>query len=370
MIKAVYIHIPFCEHICSYCDFCKMFYYSSFVDQYLEALEKEIKEKYEKEEIETLYIGGGTPSCLSYEQLKKLFSILKIFHRSSKLEFTVECNIENIDKQKLELFYQEGVNRLSIGMQTFHPHHLKTLQRNHTKKDAQSVISLAKKLRFQNINVDLMYALPGETLEEVMEDVSFILSLNVPHVSTYSLMIEPHTKLFQQNQKPIDEDLDAQMYEKICEILTHHGYEHYEISNFSKPGFCSKHNLTYWNNEPYYGFGLGASGYIKNIRYENTKSFQKYIRGSFLFNEETMDDLTELQNTFLLGFRKIKGISKKEFYQKYSFDLHEINKIRIGLEKGYLEENKEYIYIKKQYIYESNEILLEFLDIERSKKNE
>ncbi len=134
MIKAVYIHIPFCEHICSYCDFCKMFYYSSFVDQYLEALEKEIKEKYEKEEIETLYIGGGTPSCLSYEQLKKLFSILKIFHRSSKLEFTVECNIENIDKQKLELFYQEGVNRLSIGMQTFHPHHLKTLQRNHTKK--------------------------------------------------------------------------------------------------------------------------------------------------------------------------------------------------------------------------------------------
>ncbi len=215
-----------------------------------------------------------------------------------------------------------------------------------------------------------MYALPGETLEEVMEDVSFILSLNVPHVSTYSLMIEPHTKLFQQNQKPIDEDLDAQMYEKICEILTHHGYEHYEISNFSKPGFCSKHNLTYWNNEPYYGFGLGASGYIKNIRYENTKSFQKYIRGSFLFNEETMDDLTELQNTFLLGFRKIKGISKKEFYQKYSFDLHKINKIRIGLEKGYLEENKEYIYIKKQYIYESNEILLEFLEIERSKKNE
>ena len=211
-MKSVYIHIPFCENICSYCDFCKLKYNSEWISLYLESLKQEIETYYKGEKIRTLYIGGGTPSVLSMIELTKLFEILKLFDLSELEEFTIECNIESITNEKLILFKKNNVNRLSIGVQTFNEKFIKLLNRNHTKEEVEEKINMAKLVGFDNINVDLMYALPGETMEDLECDVDEILRLNVPHISCYSLMIEPNTKLYIDNVKEIDEDLDYEMY--------------------------------------------------------------------------------------------------------------------------------------------------------------
>ena len=214
-IKSVYIHIPFCDTICSYCDFCKYLKNDEWVDKYLVALEKEISLRYKGDEIETIYIGGGTPSSLNLEQLDKLFNILKIINKKESIEFTFECNIENINKDKLKLLYDNGVNRLSIGIQTFNKDLLKYLNRNHTETEVFDKINLAKKIGFKNINIDLIYAIPGQTLSELNKDIDKFLKLDITHISTYSLIIEPHTLLYINKVNNIDEDLDYEMYKKI-----------------------------------------------------------------------------------------------------------------------------------------------------------
>ena len=361
-IKSVYIHIPFCESICSYCDFCKFLKNDEWINKYLIALEKEIKSKYKGEEIETLYIGGGTPSCLNIEQLSKLFKIIKIFNKSKNIEFTFECNIENITEEKLKLLYENGINRLSIGIQTFKEKYLSFLNRNHTKDNIVEKINLAKKIGFKNINIDLIYGLPNQTLEDLNSDIDEFLNLDITHISTYSLIIEPNTKIFIDNYKNIDEDLDYGMYKLICNKLKDNGYNHYEISNFSKEGYESRHNLTYWNNNEYYGFGLGASGYIDNIRYYNTRNFNKYLKGEYIKESYKLDLKETMENEFILGFRKINGIDKNTFYKKYNKDIKSIESVNKLLKENKLIEDEKNIYINPDYIYVSNDILLEFID--------
>lgn len=365
-MQAVYIHIPFCETICSYCDFCKNLYDFSKVSEYLKTLEKEIKHSYQKEEIKTLYIGGGTPSVLTIKELSQLFSILSLFHKASTLEFTFECNIENITEEKLALLYKNGVNRLSIGVQTGHKKYLHFLNRKHTREEIREKIECAKKVGFTNINIDLMYAFPNETLEEVEEDIQFFLSLDVPHISTYSLIIEPHTLLSIQKVEPISEELDALMYHKICKLLEKNGYIHYEVSNFSKEGYQSNHNLTYWNNDFYYGFGMGASGYVEGVRYENTKSLSSYLEGNYLSYKEILTKKETIENEYILGFRKMQGISKEKFFQKYGISIKENKSIQKLLKEKRILENKEYIYINPKDIYIMNAFLVEFIEEEGS----
>lgn len=360
--KSVYIHIPFCDSICSYCDFCKFIKNEEWVEKYLIALEKEIKSKYEGEIINTIYIGGGTPSCLNIQQLTKLFNIIKIFNISKTLEFTFECNIENITEEKLELLYNNGVNRLSIGIQTFNEKYLNFLNRNHTKKDIVSKINSAKKIGFKNINIDLIYGLPNQTLEYLNNDIDEFLKLDITHISTYSLIIEPNTKVFIDDYKNIDEELDYEMYKLICNKLKANGYNHYEISNFSKDKYESKHNLTYWDNNEYYGFGLGASGYINNIRYDNTRSFNKYLNGEYVKESHKLDLKEAIENEFILGFRKINGINKKKFKNKYNKDIKSIEVVNKLLEENKLLEDEKNIYINPDYVYVSNDILVEFID--------
>ena len=363
MIKSVYIHIPFCESICSYCDFCKFLKNDIWINEYLEALDNEIKIKYKGEEISTIYIGGGTPSCLNIEQLKKLINIIKAFKKSKTIEFTFECNIETIDYGKLKLLYENGVNRLSIGVQTFNKKYLNYLNRNHNDKMIIEKINIAKKIGFKNINIDLIYALPDETLEELNIDLDKFLELDISHISTYSLIIEPNTRLFINNEKNIDQDLDYEMYKLICKKLKDHGYNHYEVSNFSKTGFESKHNLNYWNNDEYYGFGLGASGYVYGIRYDNTLNFNKYLSGNYVKEYNELDIKETMENEFILGFRKISGINKKIFKLKYGIDIKSIGIVNKLLNEKKLLENKKNIYINPKYIYISNDILLEFIDL-------
>ena len=281
MTSSVYIHIPFCNSICSYCDFCKLLYNENIVDKYLDSLEKEIKDNYKNEIINTLYIGGGTPSSLNIKELNKLFDIIKIFKINKKYEFTIEMNLSDINEEKLKLFKENGVNRISIGVESVNPKYFEFLNRKSNKNEVISKIELVKKY-FNNFNIDLMYAFPNEEIKEVIDDLSFIISMNPTHISIYSLIIEEHTKIFIDKITPIDEELESKMYYNIIKELKKNGYNHYEISNFAKEGFESVHNQVYWNNEHYYGFGLGASGYISNIRYTNTRSINKYLDGKYL----------------------------------------------------------------------------------------
>lgn len=361
-MKSVYIHIPFCSSICSYCDFSKFYYNEDWVNQYLEALNNEIDLNYKGEVLNTLYIGGGTPSCLNIEQLTKLFNIIKRFNLSTKVEFTFECNVENINKEKLEFLYKKGVNRLSIGVQTFNNDLLKILNRHHTKEEVIEKINLAKSIGFNNINVDLIYAIPKEDMNILKNDLDLFLSLNINHISTYSLIIEPNTKLYIDKFKNIDEDLDYEMYKYICTKLKKNGYNHYEISNFAKDGYESYHNLTYWNNEEYYGFGLGASGYVNGIRYDNTKSLNKYLNKNYIYESHKLELKETMENEFILGLRKVKGINKKFFQDKYNINIKDINHVKKLITDGKLLEDKDNIYINPKYLYTSNDILIEFLN--------
>jgi oxygen-independent coproporphyrinogen-3 oxidase len=361
-MKSIYIHIPFCDTICNYCDFCKFIKNDDWINKYLIALDKEITLKYNGEKIETLYIGGGTPSSLNINELNKLFGIIKKINKDKNIEFTFECNIENIDYDKLKLLYENGVNRLSIGVQTFNDKYLNYLNRNHTKDDVFNKINIAKSIGFKNINIDLIYALPKESLKELEYDIDLFLKLDINHISTYSLMIEPNTKLYIDKENGIDEDLDYEMYKLICKKLKSNNYNHYEISNFAKEGYESKHNLTYWSNDEYYGFGLGASGYIDNIRYDNTRNLNKYLSGEFILDSNKLSDKEKLENEFILGLRKIRGINKEEFKLKYNREIKDIEVVCKLLKENRLLEDEKNIYINPKYIYVSNDILLEFID--------
>lgn len=360
-MTAVYIHIPFCKSICSYCDFCKLYYNKDLVNKYLTALEREIKRNYKGEEIKTLYIGGGTPSSLDINELKDLFRILAIFKLNEDVEFSFECNIESINREKLEFLYTNHVNRLSIGIETFNEKHLSFLERNHTKEEIFDKINYAKEIGFTNINIDLIYALPNQTIEEVANDLSLFLELDIPHISTYSLMIEPHTKLHINHVSSIDEDLDYDMYKLIKETLENKGYTHYEISNFAKDGYESSHNLTYWNNLEYYGFGLGASGYVTDIRYDNTKSINHYLSEQVHLVEEVIDIKTKIENELILGFRKLRGIEKQLFYNKYKRNINDIPSIKKLIIEGKLIDDGLNIYIDEKYLYVSNDLLINFI---------
>jgi len=359
-MNSVYIHIPFCSNICTYCAFTKYYYNENRVLTYLNSLEKEIKERYKNDLIKTIYIGGGSPSSLNIKELEKLFEIIKLFRFSNDIEFTIEVNPSDIDEEKLILFKNNKVNRISIGVESTNNKYLKYLGRKHDYDLIKDKINLVKKY-FNNINIDLIYGLKYESLKDLKIDLDNIINLDVNHISTYSLMIEPHTILNIKKEKYIPEELDRDMYDLICNKLKEKGFIHYEISNFSKPNYESKHNLVYWNNESYYGFGLSSSGYINNIRYQNTTYLKEYNNFKYVKEREVLSKEDIISYELILGFRKIKGINKKDFYNKYHIDIHSLYNINELLEKELLKENNNYIYINYNYIYISNSILINFV---------
>ena len=359
MVKSAYIHIPFCNNICSYCDFCKLLYNKNFVKKYLDALEKEIINNYKNEILDTIYVGGGTPSSLSVSELNKLFSIIKIFKLSKEYEFTFEVNIEDITEEKLEILKENKVNRLSIGIESFNDKYLKYLGRNYTSDIINEKVELAKKY-FDNINVDLMYALKNESLDDLEEDIDKILKLDIKHISCYSLIIEKNTKLYIDNTKYISDDLDSDMYDLIDKKLENK-YHRYEVSNYSITSYESRHNLTYWKNNEYYGFGLGAAGYIDNIRYTNTRNLSKYISGSYEGQEEVLTKEDKIKYEFILGLRLTSGINKDNFNKKYGININEIEIIKKLINKGLLIDDKINIYVPKKYFYVLNDILVNFV---------
>lgn len=360
MVNSIYIHIPFCSSICSYCDFSKFYYNKKIVDNYIEALLEEIKLNYKNDEINTIYIGGGTPSCLSIPQLEKMFSFYNSLTINGNIEYTIECNIVDITEEKLKLFRRNHVNRISIGVQSFQKEILKYLERSISTQEIIDKINLTKKY-FNNINIDLMYAIPFETIDMLKNDLALFLDLNVPHISTYSLIIENNTKLGIDKTQAIDDELDRSMYDLISATLDKKGYIHYETSNFCYPGYQSKHNLTYWNNNKYYGFGLSAGGFVDNVRYTNTKNLNKYLSGNYIGTRQLIDKKMDASNYAILSLRTKYGINKDRFLKLYGIDFIEWFKVQDLLDEKVLVDIGDNYIINYKYWYISNEILTRFV---------
>jgi oxygen-independent coproporphyrinogen-3 oxidase len=360
-MRGVYVHIPFCSSICSYCDFPKQIYNETWAVTYLESLKREVENFYEDDVVKSLYIGGGTPSVLNMDELHYLFKILKHIRLCENAEISFEMNINDITEEKILFLKSNGVNRLSIGIQSFDKKNQVFLGRVHQKKDIIDKISLVKRIGITNINLDLMYALPSENLSTLKSDLKSFIRLEPTHISTYSLIIEDHTKLKIQDVKPIDEEIDAKMYFYIIKFLNKKGYKHYEVSNFALKGFESIHNLNYWNNDEYYGFGLGAHGFINDIRYQNTRNFQEYIENEYRIEEFLLSTREDMENEIMLGLRKLEGINIKKFYDKYQKNIQDEFDLKYLVRDKLLIIDGEYLKIPEEKIYIMNEILLKIM---------
>ena len=361
MIESMYIHIPFCRKICTYCDFCKVLYLNQLSSCYFEALAQEIDDRYMQNDIKTLYIGGGTPSILNQNDLNSLAKIISKIKLASEYEFTFECNISDINDELLLYLKKLRVNRLSIGIESFDSDNLLLMDRECTYQDTLKKISLCRKMGFNNINLDLIYALPNEDLKTLKKDLDLILKLNPEHISTYSLIIEENTMLKVKQYENIAEELDFEMYNYIINKLKNKGYIHYEISNFSKPGFESKHNLNCWNNLEYYGFGLGAAGYFAGVRYENTRSLNKYKSGEYILNNEIVTKQEKMKYELMLGLRKTSGVNIKEFHDKFDVNINEVFDFNSALKNKDLILKNNQLFINSKRLYVMNEILLKII---------
>lgn len=357
---SIYIHIPFCNSICTYCDFCKILYDRKYINDYLDNLEKEIKMRYNGEIVNTIFIGGGTPSSLNDNELIRLMNIIRVFKLNKEYEFTIECNVESITESKLEIMKNYGVNRISIGVESFDDNVIKLLGRNHTKNDVYKKIKIVKKY-FDNINIDLIYA-AYDDINILKSDINCFLELDIPHISTYSLIIEDNTILKINGMKNIDEDTDYEMYKYIENTLEKNNYIHYEISNYAKDGYQSKHNLVYWNNEEYYGFGLSSTSYISNERITNTRNLRNYLNGEYSGTVIYEGKNIRMENEVMLGFRKLDGIDLEVFKNKFNVSLEDIYNVKDLIDDGYLVEENNHIRIKKENMYISNEIIVRVLE--------
>lgn len=315
---SLYIHIPFCEHICAYCDFCKIIYYPETIKKYLSCLKKELQ-SYGIKKYQTIYIGGGTPTSLSVEELRDLLSFVSPY-LSYGGEFTIEGNIENTNKEKLLLFKEYGINRLSFGVQSFSIDILQKANRFHTPQDTIKIIKLAKDIGFQNINIDLIYGFKEQTQALLKEDLKSFLSLNINHISLYSLTVPQHTLFYNQSYEALSEDESRAMYDLIYQTLTTHGFHRYEVSNFAIAGYESRHNQVYWHNKEYIGIGLGASGYYRKIRYTNTKSMNNYLNGKTIHEKEEVTISDEIFYEIMLGLRLEEGLDLLQFKEQYGKD--------------------------------------------------
>ncbi|MBT9813959.1 radical SAM family heme chaperone HemW [Catenibacterium mitsuokai] len=322
--KALYIHIPFCDHICSYCDFAKVYYREEFVLQYLERLKEEL-DTLPHHPMETIYIGGGTPSALSLNQLKMLLNMIDPFVGDGTLEYTIEVNPESATLDKLETMHLHGVNRLSVGVQTFDNTLLKRIERYHTSSIAKEVVRNAKAIGFKHISIDLMYGLPGQTLEDVKEDLQIALSLPINHLSYYSLILEEHTRLY-DNYEPLDEETEGIWSDYIVETLSRAGFHRYEVSNYALGNHESYHNKVYWHYENYYGVGIGATGKIDDELISHSRSLTDYLQGknTIYIEKETLEDT--MFNHLMMSLRLEEGLDLDEFKRRYHHAIEEVYK--------------------------------------------
>ena len=362
MIEHAYIHIPFCLRKCKYCDFVSGKDINN-KEIYLEALLSEIKVTYKNDFLKTLYLGGGTPSLLSADEIKLIYDCFKL---EENAEITLEANPETVELEKFIGYKKVGINRISLGVQSFDNNLLQLIGRNHREETILSAIETIKKAGFKNISIDLIYGLPTQTIEIFKLDLEKAKNLDIQHISTYGLKIEENS-FFGKNppSKLPNDESQAQMFLYLCEFLKENDFEHYEISNFAKKNHFSQHNCAYWKNKEYYGFGLNASGYIENVRYKNNSDFDKYITNPTQREEEDFIPIDEkLENEIFLALRLQEGINIKDINAKYNIDFEK--KYKKIIEKysqlNLLEIDNNHCQLTEKGILLSNDIMSEFLD--------
>ncbi|WP_341299821.1 radical SAM family heme chaperone HemW [Lysinibacillus sp. FSL H8-0500] len=378
MARGVYIHIPFCHQICNYCDFNKFYFKHQPVDEYIEALGQEMAlatAKYPEHfrHIDTIFLGGGTPTALSPKQLDKLLTLIQTYiPMKSVTEFTSEANPDELSADKLQVLLDGGVNRLSMGVQSFDQELLQKIGRTHSNEHVYETIALAKKIGFQNISIDLMYGLPGQTMAQWKDSLEKGLALDLPHFSAYSLIVEPKTIFYNQYAKGKlhlpTEDLEADMYDVLMQQMELHGLQQYEISNFAKSGFESGHNKIYWDNDEYAGFGAGAHGYLAGVRYSNHGPLKKYMDAVLtgelpIVQQHTVTQTEKREEQMFLGLRKTEGVVHKIYEEKFQapMTVHYPTVIENLVAKGLLEHDHKGIRLTRKGRFVGNEVFQQFL---------
>lgn len=366
----LYIHIPFCVRKCAYCDFLSVPGSEEAKASYTEALLREIEAvKTEKREVSSIFVGGGTPSALSPSLMGDIFEkIHKSFSVAPDAEITIEANPGTLSKEKLFLYRNVGINRLSLGLQSPEAAELKSLGRIHTYEEFMESFSLAREAGFQNINVDLMCALPDQTYEGWVRNLRKVAALHPEHISAYSLIIEEGTPFAKRKLNLPDEDTEYRMYEDTAGILAEYGYEQYEISNYAKKDLACQHNVGYWTRKEYLGLGLGAASLWGNQRFSNTSDFSLYLNNSgfpekIRGDRETLSLEAEMSEFMFLGLRMTKGVSKAEFLEEFGVSIESVYGKVLDKYKsvGLLEETEGRIFLTRAGIHVSNGVMAEFL---------
>ncbi|KAA1040060.1 radical SAM family heme chaperone HemW [Macrococcus equipercicus] len=369
-MTSLYIHIPFCNRICTYCDFNKFLIKNQPVDAYIDCLIQEL-EGIDTCTFNTLFIGGGTPTALSVTQLERLLSYIADRFTVTD-EWTMEANPDELTAEKIAVMKQYGVNRLSLGVQTFDNNLLKLLGRTHEESDIKAAVDAAKSLGIQSVSIDLMYHLPTQTLEQVKRDLDKALALNIDHISSYSLILEPKTQFYNQYRKGMlqlpDDTLAAEMYDYTIQRLAQSDFSQYELSNFAKPGHESRHNKVYWQNSEYYGAGAGSHGYINGARYFNIAPVPHYIKamqttGSAVKETHQVTVEESMEEFMFLGLRLNSGVSKAVFAARYNITLDDVFKdvLEDLVADGLLTEDNNYIALTPAGRMIGNNVFEKFL---------
>ncbi|ANU25575.1 radical SAM family heme chaperone HemW [Planococcus versutus] len=377
MVKGLYIHIPFCHQICFYCDFNKVYFKDQPVDAYIDSVGKELalwkQQGALNTPLETIFLGGGTPTSLTPAQLEKLLSYIHQYvPMAANLEWTSEANPDELTKDKIQVLFDGGVNRLSMGVQSFDDDLLKRLGRTHSNSDVKRAVDSARQVGFKNLSFDLMYGLPGQTMEQWDDTLKRAFAFDLPHFSAYSLIIEPKTVFYNLMTKgklnTITEDLEADMYEKLMNEMDQHGLKQYEISNFARPGHESHHNLLYWNNVEYIGVGAGAHGYVDGVRYSNAGPLKKYM-SPLDSNERPILDThivpihEKMEEEMFLGLRKTNGVSLSHFQTKFQKPIQDVygEILKKEVAKGNLEIASDFVRLTRKGRFVGNEVFEQFL---------
>jgi len=374
--EAVYIHIPFCTNKCHYCDFNSYVLKGQPVMDYLDALEREMEQTVRivpPRQIKTVFVGGGTPTVLLPDQMESFLRRVRTYFpdKSAELEFSMEANPGTTDKEKLQVMKEGGVNRISFGVQSFDNSLLEGIGRIHSTDDVYRSIENARSVGFTNMSIDLMFGLPKQTVKIMNDTIDKALALNLPHYSIYSLKVEENTlfhTLYHKNQLPLpDEDEELDMFLLIMGRLKQAGYEQYEISNFAKPGFESRHNSMYWLNRSYYGLGAGAHGYMYGKRHVNIKGVQPYIeatrRGLPTLEQYEISESEAMEDFMMVGLRLLRGVKRSDFSRQFGREMESVfgQVLRKLIERKLLEQTAEGYRLSEQGVLLGNEVFADFL---------
>lgn len=369
---AAYIHVPFCAHRCGYCDFTLVAGKDHLIADYLRAMAIELPQLGERRTVNTLFLGGGTPTHLDVDQLAQLLSLLRQwFHLADTAEFSVEANPSGLTNEKIALLAKHGVNRISLGVQSFDAIHLRTLERDHTPADVTDVVDRIRRV-IENVSLDLIFGVPGQTLPQWKRTLHSAISLAPAHISTYGLTFEKGTDYWSRRDRgdllPVPDELERDMYLLAMHTLPAAGWEQYELSNFAQRGNACRHNQTYWRGDEYWAFGPGAASYLGGVRRTNHRSVQTWLKRvlageSGIAEQEQLPPEERAREMIMLGLRQTAGIDRIEFHNRTGYDLHALAPDVAGefIERGLLERNAGHLRLTLEGRCLADTVIAEFL---------